>query len=124
MTRYSIAYILGSAISLLIGSILLIGRVPIVLTIGSIIVVIILSLSAALILKGYKSPRVVVLVIMLLLIISSTASPAHLSSLALFGSSIYITVLDTLMILGFYVFPILYIIDFLYSSLRKVKKLS
>ncbi|MEM1645089.1 MAG: hypothetical protein QXL96_04330 [Ignisphaera sp.] len=115
-------FIIGTAISLLIGSILLIGKVPLFLTIGSFIVVGALIVFTFLILRGKATFGYVTLAVMILLIISSSISNAHLAALQSFGSSLYIIVIDILMVLGFYIFPILYIVTFISLKLRDRQK--
>uniref|UniRef100_A0A2U9IKP6 Uncharacterized protein n=1 Tax=Acidianus sulfidivorans JP7 TaxID=619593 RepID=A0A2U9IKP6_9CREN len=111
--------LISSAVSLIIGGILLIHHVPDILTISTFIVVIILFILSFLILKGFKSAIHIGGILGILAIISSSASSAHLTALSQFGSSIYISVLDILMILGFYLFPIIYLYFWVTKLIKK-----
>ncbi len=120
MIRYSY-YLIGSSISLLIGSILLIGKIPLILTLSTIVVVIFLIYLAYLI--NNKKKKVLInlgLILGILSIIVSATSPAHDTALREFGNGYYITTLDILMVLGFYGFPLAYIIEWL-TQMKKSK---
>ncbi|WP_246252961.1 hypothetical protein [Acidianus brierleyi] len=120
MIRYSY-YLLGSSISLFIGGIMLIGKVPLILTISTLIIVIFLIYLAYSINSKKKKALINLgLVLGILSIIISATSPAHFNALKQFGNGYYITILDILMILGFYGFPLAYIIEWL-TQMKKSK---
>ncbi|BFH72718.1 hypothetical protein SJAV_06620 [Sulfurisphaera javensis] len=104
--------LIGSAISLGIGGILLFSIVPFILSIGTIIAVSLFLISAYLIYKDVKIGYYLGFVLSLLAIISSATSTTHDKALLSFGSSFFISILNILMILGFYIFPLTYIILF------------
>ncbi|ARM75070.1 hypothetical protein [Acidianus manzaensis] len=108
-----------SSISLVLGGILLIGHVPYILTISTFVVVVILISLSFLILKGYKIAIHIGGLLGILAILSSSLSEAHLQALLQFGSSAYISILDILMILGFYLFPIIYLYFWISQFIRK-----
>ncbi|QIW25102.1 hypothetical protein EWF20_13795 [Sulfolobus sp. S-194] len=103
---------IGSAIVLSIGGILLINKVPLIISLGTLIAVLLFLISFLLIYKEYKAGYYLGLVLSILAILSSVTSTTHDKALLAFGSSLYISILDILMLLGFYLFPVLYIILF------------
>ncbi|WP_338599363.1 hypothetical protein V6M85_09800 [Sulfolobus tengchongensis] len=107
-----------SIISLFLGSVLLFNTVPRILISGTLIIVAFLVVSLFLINK-YPKVRYVLFFLAILAIVISSFSNAHLQALREFGQSTYITSLDILMILGFYVGPILYIIALLRDNLKR-----
>ncbi len=115
LARYSIIL---SIISLIFGGILLLGKVPIILSIGTFSIVSLL-LVLLILLNKFTITKYILLFLALLAIIASSVSTAHLNALEEIGSSEYITVLDILMILGFYVGPILYILSFIRENLKR-----
>ncbi|BDC18174.1 hypothetical protein [Acidianus sp. HS-5] len=110
--------LVGSAVSLFIGGILLIGKVPSILTVGTMTVVVILIALTFLISK-YKILVHLGGILGILAIISSATAPAHNEALLNFGKSAYITVLDILMVLGFYIFPTIYIYFWVFAVIRR-----
>lgn len=110
--------LIGSAISLFIGGLLLIGKVPSILTLGTMIIVVIL-VSLSFLITRYKNLIHFGGILGILAIISSATAPAHNEALLNFGKSLYITTLDLLMILGFYVFPIIYIYFWVFTIIRR-----
>ncbi len=110
--------LISSAVSLLIGGILLIGKVPNILTIGTMIVVVALILIAFFISK-YNNLVHVGGILGILAIISSATAPAHNEALLNFGKSAYISILDILMVLGFYIFPAIYIYFWVFAIVKR-----
>lgn len=104
--------LLGSAICLGIGGILLFHVVPLLISLGTLVAVIVLLLTSVAIAKGFKTGEYVGLAVSILAILGSASSTTHDNSLLKFGTSLFISVLDVLMVLGFYIFPVLYIILF------------
>lgn len=88
---------------------MLLDRVPTILSISTFIVVVILLALAFFIYKGYSIAIHIGGVLGILAIISSATARSHNTALLEFGTSTYITILDILMILGFYLFPAIYI---------------
>jgi len=111
--------IIGSIVSLAIGGVLLYGLVPITLTFSTYIAVAILAVVAYFIEKGYANAVKVGAILAVISIIISASSPAHDKALLLFGSNNMITVLDVLMVLGFYAFPTIYLSTFLVNSIKR-----
>ena len=111
--------LIGSIITITLGAILLYSHVPLIITIGSMIDIGILSLTTYLLYKGVKYAETLGLAISLLQIVGNSLDPVHMKALLSFGSSIYISVLDVLMILSFYAFPLLYILLFINSRIRR-----
>lgn len=104
--------LLGSAFSLLLGGILLYAYslAPLVIVSGGWVIA---ALLVGLSVYVHRSNRLAVNISTILGIISIVTSPlipAHTGALLGFGSTLKITLLDTLQILGFYVFPALFII--------------
>ncbi len=118
MLRFSV-YLLGSSMALALGGVLLFGKVPLLLTAGTLVVVVVLFLLAIAIEKS-KDKRLIRagVILALLSIITSSISSAHREALAQFGKNAYLTELDVLMILGFYVFPLAYIVDWAFLPRR------
>ncbi|MDT7875304.1 MAG: hypothetical protein RQ872_01120 [Sulfolobaceae archaeon] len=116
--------LIGSAISIVIGSILLIGKVPVILTIGSGVSSTILFLIAYLISRGYKMAEYLGLLLTFLEIVSTSLTPAHINSILEFGSSVYVSVIDVFTVLAFYLFPIIYIIYFIVYIVKQNKETS
>ncbi|MCG3108349.1 hypothetical protein L3N51_00630 [Metallosphaera sp. J1] len=109
MRIYSIL-LLGSAICLSIGGYLLLGVVPSILTAMTYVVVIVLLALSYLVEKGIAWALNLGFILGILAILSSSLSQAHMQALSQFGSSPRITILDALMVMGFYVFPVVYIV--------------
>ncbi|MEM3268993.1 MAG: hypothetical protein QXZ61_00880 [Saccharolobus sp.] len=107
-------------IALTFGGFLLIGKVPLFLSIGTFSVVIILLVSLF-IMDRYNVVKYVLFVLAIGAMISSSTSIAHIRALEEIGQSNYITILDILMILGFYVGPILYIVGLVKENFKKRK---
>ncbi|MEM0011793.1 MAG: hypothetical protein QXY87_02550 [Saccharolobus sp.] len=107
-----------TAVSLLVGSIMLLNFVPRIFTVGTLVIVVFLITSLFLINK-YRFLKYILFILAILAIIISSSSGAHIQAFREFGQSLYITVLDVLMILGFYVGPILYIIALLRDNLKR-----
>lgn len=110
--------LVGSAICFGIGGLLLIHTVPLILSIGTLIAIILFLFTSYLIYKGKKIGFYLGFLFSLTSILSSIVSYAHDKALLEFGSSIFISILDILMILGFYFFPFLYIILFAKELIR------
>jgi len=104
--------LIGSAISLGIGGILLLHVVPFFISLGTLVAILLFLFSAFLVSKNYKTGEYLGLLLSVLAILASATSTTHDNSLLKFGTSLYISVLDVLMVLGFYIFPILYIVLF------------
>ncbi len=100
--------LLGSAVVLGIGGILLLRVVPPLISAGTGIAIAVL-ISLFLLAQRRYVPLISVL-IGGLEIATSALSGAHEEALAEFGSSYFISALDVLMILGFYIFPSLTVI--------------
>jgi hypothetical protein len=96
----------GAAISVAVGGLLLIGRVNVGLTIGTFVVVSILIAVSVLILRSNRRAQDLGAVLSVLAITSSAFNPAHLLALYEFYKFQFV---DLAMILGFYVFPLLYL---------------
>ncbi len=97
---------------------MLFNTVPRIFTIGTLAIVMFLIASLFLINK-YNFLTYILFVLAILAIIISSSSGAHVQAFREFGESLYITALDILMILGFYVGPILYIVAFLKDNLKR-----
>lgn len=107
------AYMLLSSFFVAIGSYLLrvYSLVPVTLTyatIGSVILVLITSIFVH---KGSRMAMNFGVILSVAAIISSLSSPAHLRAMTEILNGTIISVLDVLEILGFYLFPILYIFE-------------
>ncbi|MCE4608638.1 MAG: hypothetical protein F7B61_06765 [Caldisphaeraceae archaeon] len=118
MKTYTLS-IIGSIVSLAIGGVLLYGLVPITLTFLTYIAVAILAVVAYFIEKGYAKAVKVGAILAIISIIISASSPAHDKALLMFGSNKMITILDVLMVLGFYAFPAIYLFAFLINGIKK-----
>lgn len=104
--------LLGSAVSLLLGGLLLYAYslAPLVIVSGGWLIA---ALLVGLSVYVHRSNRLAINVSTLLGIISIVTAPlipAHMGALLGFGSTLKITLLDTLQILGFYVFPAAFIV--------------
>ena len=99
--------LLGSAVALALGGYLLIGTVPMFLTIGSYVEVVLLLLSYIL---YEKRPFRVLAHVLNVLLLATFFFPAHVRAYGEFGSNAWITSLDILSFLGFGLFPVLYFI--------------
>lgn len=99
--------LLGSAVALALGGYLLIGVVPLFLTIGTYVEVALLLLSYAL---YERRPFRVLAHVLNVLLLATLFSPAHFKAYAEFGRDAWITVLDLLSFLAFGVFPVLYFV--------------
>ena len=97
--------LLGSAVALALGGYLLIGVVPLFLTVGTYVEVVLLLLSYAL---YERSPFRVLAHVLNVLLLATFFSPAHFKAYAEFGRDAWITALDLLSFLAFGVFPVLY----------------
>ncbi len=107
IARYAL---LGSAVALAVGGFLLMGRVPLVLTVGTYIEVILLFLAFAL----YKrKPFRVLSHVLNALLLVTLFDPAHLRAYYEFGRDLWITSLDLMSFLAFGVFPALYFVSVL-----------
>ena len=113
--------LIGSAISLGIGGILLLHVVPFLISLGTLVAILLLLLSALLIAKNYKVGEYLGLILSILAILASATSSVHDEALLKFGTSLYISILDILMVLGFYLFPVLYIALFAKKLKRSMK---
>ncbi|QKR00452.1 hypothetical protein GWK48_08770 [Metallosphaera tengchongensis] len=118
MKSYSY-FLLGSSICLIIGGYELLGTVPLLLTVLTYSTTVVLIALAFFIERGNQLAIKIGVVLGILAIGSSTASSAHLEALSQFGSDVKISVLDLLMVMGFYVFPGLYILTWLYNLRRR-----
>ncbi len=117
---YSNQILLSSSINLAIGGVLLYSFVPIMLMFLTYIAVAILAVVAYLIeKKGYAKVVKVGAILAIISIIISASSPAHDKALLMFGSNKMITILDVLMVLGFYAFPAIYLFAFLINGIKK-----
>ncbi|MEM3270816.1 MAG: hypothetical protein QW157_03155, partial [Metallosphaera sp.] len=87
-----------------------------------VVVVVLLTLSY-LAWRGNQTAINTGLVLAVLAIISSTSSQAHLTALSEIGDNLRITLLDVLMILGFYLFPGIYIVVRLKEMLKRRRAL-
>lgn len=115
------ALLILSAASLSIGGYsLYAGKlVPVMLTYLTIFAVaFILVLSILMIFYENRNLRIIGMILAVISIITSSNS-SHISALASFGTSTYLSVADVTMITGFFLFPIIYIILFTMNSLRK-----
>lgn len=74
------------------------------------VVVIVLLALSYLVEKGIAWALNLGFILGILAILSSSLSQAHMQALSQFGSSPRITILDALMVMGFYVFPVVYIV--------------
>ncbi len=101
--------LLGSAVCLAIGGYLLLGTVPSLLSVSTYVVVLVLLILSYLIERGITWALNLGVILGIMAILSSSLSQAHLQALSQLGSSPRITLLDILMVMGFYVFPIAYI---------------
>ncbi len=85
------------------------GLVPVALTYATFAAVLAVAIDAIFVLRGSRLALNFGLILSLAAIISSAASPAHLSAMLRILDGGIITVLDVLEILGFYLFPLLYL---------------
>ena len=100
--------LLGSAFSLTIGGALLWNKVPFLISLGTMIAIFVLLLL--LLLSSNRYVALISAMIAGLEMFASATSSAHANALSEFGSSAFISTLDILMILGFYLFPLIIII--------------
>ncbi len=117
--KYSILLIL-SALSLTIGGFsLYAGKlVPLYLTyLTTVAVIVLVALSLLIVLYQNKNLKIIG-VILAVISIGISLNPSHLSALYKFGNSFYISVADTTMITGFFLFPAIYIILFSMDYVR------
>lgn len=101
-----------SAICLVIGAVLLrfFSLVPLYLTETTIIAVFAILIVAHFVRKGYTLAANVGLVLALLSIIVSAVSPGHDAAILKIFTDPVLTVLDVLEIMGFYLFPLAFIV--------------
>ena len=99
--------LLGSAVALALGGYLLIGAVPLFLTVGTYIEVVLLLLSYAL---YERRPFRVLAHVLNVLLLTTLFFPEHLRAYSEFGKDAWITALDLLSFLAFGVFPVLYLV--------------
>jgi hypothetical protein len=114
--KYSLLFysLILSAILLLLGSIMLINRVPYILTLSSFILSFILIITSYFIYNRNIIAEFIGLFLSIILIISSSISQAHIKALLdinLYNFSNFLLVI--IMVFAFYVFPIIYIAIFL-----------
>jgi general stress protein CsbA len=103
---------IGSAVALAVGGVLLFGVVPLALTIGTYAEV------ALLIVTAHFYPRKLfkyLAVILNALLFATLFSPAHISAYERFGQDAWITALDIFSFLAFGVFPILFFASYFAS---------
>ncbi|BCU69401.1 hypothetical protein [Stygiolobus caldivivus] len=112
-----------SAITIGLGTILLLNRVPIIITLGSVLDITLLLISSYFIYKNIKYSSLFGLIISVLQILGNSTDPTHLRALSEFGTTLYLSTLDVLMILSFYAFPLLYILLFSLQKLNKKEKI-
>lgn len=105
--------IMASDVTIILGTILLLNKVPFLITVGSIIDIVLLTIAAYLIYKGIKYSDVLGFVLSIIQILGNSTDPVHLRALNEFGTTLYLSILDILMVLSFYVFPLTYITMFL-----------
>lgn len=106
------SYMAGSVLFVSVGALLLHvnSLVPVTLTYATTGAVIILAVDAAFV---YRDSRLAInlgVVLSIAAILSSLASPAHLHAMTEIMGGGLISLLDILEILGFYLFPVLYIV--------------
>ncbi|QCO31196.1 hypothetical protein DFR88_03655 [Metallosphaera sedula] len=87
----------------------MLGTVPSLLSVSTYVVVLVLLILSYLIERGITWALNLGVILGIMAILSSSLSQAHLQALSQLGSSPSITLLDILMVMGFYVFPIAYI---------------
>ncbi|MGC9105179.1 MAG: hypothetical protein ACP5HQ_01970 [Thermoprotei archaeon] len=110
--RFEKLAMLGSSTALAIGGLMLIGVVPLALTLGTYVEVALLLVTA------YFYPRRLfkyLAVILNAVLLVTLFSPAHVSAYERFGQDAWITALDLLSFLAFGVFPILFFVSYLTS---------
>ncbi len=95
--------LVGSALSLGLGGLILLGKVPVIISIGTLIAVLVLLTLT--VLSTRKAFILVSIIIGVVEILTSVTSGAHAMALSKFGSSLFFSIVDILMILGFYLFP-------------------
>ena len=105
LARYAL---LGSAFTLSIGGILLLGIVPLFLTVGTYVEAFLLLLCFAF---YNKRPFRLLSHFLNVLLLATLFDPAHIKAYAEFGQGVWVTVLDILSFLAFGVFPTLYFIS-------------
>ncbi|BDC00165.1 hypothetical protein [Saccharolobus caldissimus] len=115
LTRFSLIL---TIISLTLGGFLLLDKVPIFLSIGTFSIVVILIVSLFLIDKITIIKYILLILAILGIIVSSLSNP-HIKALEEIGKTLYISTLDVLMVLGFYVGPTLYIISIIKENLKR-----
>ncbi|AHC51536.1 hypothetical protein SUSAZ_05970 [Sulfolobus acidocaldarius SUSAZ] len=121
MRQFYTYYLIGSGLSLLIGGYLLYKIVPVFLSIATFTLVVVLFIMSYLV-RVSRFAINVGFVIAILGILVSSFSPAHDRALIqLFDGSMYLVSVDILMILGFYLFPILYIINWIFDFVSSRK---
>lgn len=108
-------YMIASGVSVSAGAIILryYGMVPIALTYITATAVCVLGITAYLVLGGSERAVNFGVILSILAIISSASSPAHLSAMKEIFHGGLTGLLDILEILGFYLFPAVYIISWL-----------
>lgn len=114
MRVYS-ALVLGSAVALSIGGVSLAGRVPALLTLGTFSVVVVLLILKVALDRGYRWSESIGVVLSVLAILVSASSPSHQN--ALLRETFSLPVM--MMVLGFYLFPGVYLSVWIYRKIRK-----
>ncbi|MEM0169287.1 MAG: hypothetical protein QXR57_03830 [Metallosphaera sp.] len=117
------ALLIASSVCLSLGGYFLLGVVPPVLSLTTYVVVVVLLTLSYLAWRGNQTAINTGLVLAVLAIISSTSSQAHLTALSEIDDNLRITLLDVLMILGFYLFPGIYIVVRLKEMLKRRRAL-
>jgi hypothetical protein len=97
------------------------GSVPLGLTISTYVVILVLLVLTYLVERGNRIAEGIGALMGVLAIVSSSLSQAHLSALLQFGSDLHLSLLDVLMVLGFYVFPATYLVLYARERFRERK---
>ncbi|BBG24719.1 hypothetical protein [Sulfuracidifex tepidarius] len=110
--------LLGSAVALAMGGLLLFRVVPPLVTGGTVVALAVLI--SLFMLASRKHIPLISTLIGGLEIVTSAISGAHDRALAEFGSSSFISAVDILMVLGFYIFPLLTVIGGLMAEKNNI----
>jgi hypothetical protein len=104
--------LIGSVVTLTLGGFLLYyySLVPIVLILTTFVAVLVLLLLSTYVIKGNVTAINIATILGVLAPIMSYFTPAHVGVLEQIGTGGLISLLGVLQLLGFYVFPILYVL--------------
>lgn len=124
MSRFNVimgAYMVVSCASVSAGGILLryYSLVPVILTYATAAAVMVLAANAFFVFRGSRNALNFGVILSILAIASSISSPSHLAAMGEILQGGIIALLDVLEIIGFYVFPVSYMISWAWERMRR-----